>query len=152
MLQRILALLLVATTCAYAAPGDTPVALQPLAPYTHRFSTEAGAGRIDYYYTEAPRRIDARFRSRLREAVQAAAGKHRDDTALRSIYVYRRLNGIGEHYRGTPETLRSEHLGELLSYTRWSRGELDMFYLVEAGEVVFDLLQDQPVAPPWAFR
>lgn len=152
MLRRALAILLLASACAWAAPDGPRVELQPLSPYVHRFATEAGPGRIDYYYAEAPRRIDARFRSRLREAVQAAAGSQRDDSALRSIYVYRPLNGIGEHYRGTPETLRSEHLGELLSYTRWSQGELDMFYLIEAGEAVFDLLQDQPVAPPWEFR
>ena len=61
----------------------------------HRFATEAGPGRIDYYFVAPPRRLDARFRARLREAVEAAAGNSADEAALRSIYVYRARDGIG---------------------------------------------------------
>lgn len=152
MLQRILALLLVAATCACAAPGDTPVELQPLSPYVHRFATEAGPGRIDYYFVAPPRRLDARFRARLREAVEAAASNSADEAALRSIYVYRARDGIGAAFRGTPETLRGRHFNALLSYTRWSGGQLDIFYIIESGRVVFDLLDNTPVSPPWEFE
>jgi hypothetical protein len=152
MPHRAVAALLLASTCACAAPDGLRVELQPLSPYVHRFATEAGAGRIDYYFVAPPRRLDARFRAGLREAVEAAARLNADGAALRSIYVYKARNGIGAGFRGTPETLRGRHFNALLSYTRWSGGQLDMFYLMESGRVVFDVLADTPVSPPWEFE
>lgn len=152
MLQRLVAALLLASTCACASPDGARVELQPLSPYVHRFAGEAGTGRIDYYFTAPPRRLDARFRARLREAVEAAARRNADGAALRSIYVYRARDGVGAAFRGTPETLRGRHFDALLSYTRWSGGQLDMFYIIESGQVVFDVLDDKPISPPWEFE
>lgn len=152
MLRRLAAALLLASTCAWAAPNGSRVELQPLSPYVHRFAGEAGAGRIDYYFTAPPRRLDARFRARLREAVEAAARRNADGTTLRSIYVYKARDGIGAGFRGTPEALRGRHFNALLSYTRWSGGQLDIFYIIESGRVVFDVLEDRPVSPPWEFE
>lgn len=152
MLRRLLAILLLVSTCACAAPASGRVELQPLSPHVHRFTGEAGAGRIDYYFIAPPRRLDARFRASLREAVEAAARRNADGATLRSIYVYTAHGGIGASFRGTPETLRSHHFNALLSYTRWSSGQLDMFYIIESGRVVFDVLENRPVSPPWEFE
>lgn len=138
-----------ATDSAAASPAQ----LQPLSPYVHRFDTPDGKGRNDYYFVPDPRQLDTRFRRRLRELVEAAE-KFADtsDSAVHSIYVYRATNGIGEQFRGTPEALRGDHAGQLVSFTRWSGKRLDMFYLIDKGQVVFDVLDDKPVSPAWEFK
>lgn len=36
-------------------------------------------------------------------------------------------------------------------YTRWNHGQLDIFYLVEGGYVVYDLLTASAISEPWEF-
>jgi len=39
-----------------------------------------------------------------------------------------------------------------VSFARRSGRRLDMFYLVDKGEVIFDRLDDKPVSPTWGFK
>ena len=54
--------------------------------------------------------------------------------------------------RPAPARRRTVPASSLLSYTRWSGGQLDIFYIIESGRVVFDLLDNTPVSPPWEFE
>ena len=48
--------------------------------------------------------------------------------------------------------LRGNHAEQLVSFARRSGGRLDMFYPVDKGQVIFDLLDDKPVSPTWEFK
>lgn len=142
--------------CQQTVGGGTatlPVQLQPLAPCVHRFDTPDGKGRNNYFFIPNPRQLDAPFRRRLRELVEAAEkSADTDDSAVHSIYVYRATHGIGAQFQGTPDALRGNHADQLVSFTRWSGGRLDMFYLIDKGQVIFDLIDDKPVSPAWEFK
>ena len=55
--------------------------------------------------------------------------------------------------RGKPPRRPADNYAELLvSFARRSGGRLDMFYLVDKGEVIFDRLDDKPLSPTWGFK
>ena len=130
-----------------------PTQLQPLTPFVYRFDTPDGKARNNYYFIPTPRQLDAPFRRRLHELVEAAAkSADTDDSAIHSIYVYRATQGIGAQFQGNHDALRGNHAEQLLSFARWSGGRLDMFYLIDKGQVIFDLLEDKPISPAWEFK
>ena len=40
------------------------------------------------------------------------------------------------------------HHRDVISYTRLNRGKMDIFYLVEDGDIVYDLLEKIEIKPP----
>jgi hypothetical protein len=114
----------------------------------HRFATEAGPGRIDYYFvapTPAPRRPLPRPPARSRRSRRRQ--QRRRGRAALNLYI-RARDGIGAAFRGTPETLRGRHFNALLSYTRWSGGQLDIFYIIESGRSSSTCSTTTPSAHP----
>ncbi|HOB44844.1 MAG TPA: hypothetical protein PKM60_01650 [Zoogloea sp.] len=51
-----------------------------------------------------------------------------------------------------PRRPAGNHAEQLVSFARRSGRRLDMFYLVDKGEVIFDRLDDKPVSPSWEFK
>lgn len=72
--------------------------------------------------------------------------------SVHSIYVYRATGDIGKQFTGSADILRGQHARQLLSFTRWTGEQLDIFYLIDDGAVVYDLLEDKPVSPNWEFK
>lgn len=161
MKTQIASLLLLLATCVGCGPleqdgvkASRPAQLRPLSPFTQYFDVQTtGKGRNTYYYVEPPSHIDAAFRHRLRSAVEAAEKTEGNQyISLHSIYVYRATSDIGKQFTGSADVLRGQHAKQLLSFARWSGEQLDIFYLIDDGAVVFDLLEDKPVSPSWEFK
>ena len=125
--------------------------LEPLPPTSLSFPTAQGEGRNDYFFAEAPRRGDAAFRAALRVAVDAAHARIGGARAVHSIYVYERTAVLNAGFTGAASDLKGVHDGELVSYSRWTAGTADIFYVIDGGQVVFDLLKNAPVEPPFEF-
>ncbi len=133
--------------------ASRPVQLRPLSPFTQYFDAPTGKGRSTYYYVEPPVQLDAAFRRRLQSAIETKEKTDGNATmSVHSIYVYRATGDIGKQFTGSADILRGQHARQLLSFTRWTGEQLDIFYLIDDGAVVYDLLEDKPVSPNWEFK
>ena len=157
MVRRVLPLL--ALSGLFAACGANregaepkePMHLIPLSPYHAELAGPTGPGRSLYFFVERGHRGDEGFRDALRRLVESAREGDISRYALYSIYVYERSEQVNEAFRGSADDLRGVHDQDLLGYARWNRGEVDVFYVIESGRVVFDLLANEPVSPSWEF-
>lgn len=146
-------------SCLLLACGQTsnpsadnkPMRLTPLPPYHHVFSNQSGNHRIDYFFVEGDRRRDARFREELQRLVKAEQSKAPPTDGFYSIYVYQKTAALNEGFTGGVDGLRGVYDGDLISYSRWNSSEMDIFYIIDQGNVVFDMLKNREVSPPWEF-
>lgn len=141
--------LLLSTTFAAASGEHWP--LQPLSPRTYAFVSPQGAACNHYFFVDKPRPDQAAFREALRQNIEAAHDRVSKQQALYSVYVYERNAQLNPIFAGDAAALRGVHDNALLAYARWRHGVLDIFWLMEQGEVVFDVLTNKPVIPTFEF-
>ncbi|MET0090131.1 MAG: hypothetical protein ABW068_08970 [Candidatus Thiodiazotropha sp.] len=128
--------------------------LHPLSPITYLFDSEAGTNRIDYFFIDSDyiSISDARFRAALQKLAETAHSNLTEKNyGISSIYVYRRTSKLNHEFSGDAEALRGVFDNDIVSYSRWNKGQLDIFYLLDDGKVVFNLLTNESVDPPWEF-
>ncbi|MDD4880373.1 MAG: hypothetical protein PHX10_02250 [Gallionellaceae bacterium] len=129
----------------------TPPRLTPLAPFSQVFSNVQGTFRIDYFYTDRNGPNDAAAREDLRARVEKIHAGIPPGWSTHSIYVYKRTATLNDHFTGNADDLRGVYDDNLICFCRWNRHGPDVFYLIENGNVVFDMLENKPVAPTWEF-
>lgn len=126
--------------------------LTPLSPRTHEFDTPTGRARNDYFTVDTPRRDDPRWRAdllRLLREQHHALGT--SAPPLHSVYVYARTERLNPQFGGSADDLRGIHDHDLVAFGRWMQGQGDIAWLIEKGDVVRDLITDQPQEPPFEF-
>lgn len=131
--------------------GGNTTRLMPLSPRSQTFSNDQGTSRIDYFHADGNRPTDAAARVELRARVEKIHAGIAPGWRTHSIYVYQRTATLNDHFTGNADDLRGVHDEDLICYCRWNRQGPDVFYLIESGYVVFDMLTDKPVSPPWEF-
>ncbi len=130
--------------------GKLEMKLTPLSPFSYEFSGQAGKSRNDYYFTPV-QRDDPTIKETIGNLVKAAMEKSSTDYERYSIYVYEQTDMLNGNYAGSADDLRGVYDNNLISYARWNKGALDVFYYIESGNVVYDLLNQKPVSPSWEF-
>ena len=127
------------------------VELQPLSPRVAEATTAQGHVRADYYFVDAP----ANWPSSRNPELQAAMARSRlaagEGFDLYSVYIYRKTGTLDHRFQGDAAALRGVHDGDLLAYARWNRSGQDIAYLIDHGQVVFDMLAGRPIEPPFEF-
>ena len=140
-------------SCDDISPGvdEETIHLMPLSPYKYEFSNQYGKNRIDYFFTDNDYQDDAGFREKLYNLVENIKNKVDFQYNLYSIYVYKKTTRLNENFLGDNNDLRGVYNNDLISYSRWNQGNIDIFYLIEDGKVVFDMIKNDPVSPSWEF-
>jgi hypothetical protein len=159
--RRLAATLLTATAClalgaCRPAPEpppsvSLPMTLHPFGPRSTAFDAPQGRAHNDYLFVDQPRRGDPAWRATLKSALTAWPEPAGGPWALRSVFVYEHNERIGPQFQGDADALRGVHDQDLVAYTRWTAGKLETAWVIDQGNVVFDLLLDQPVRPPFEF-
>lgn len=134
-----------------ASPVSTPMTLHPFAPSSLAFDAPQGHAHNDYLFVEQPRRTDPTWRASLANSLKAWSPAAGGPWALRSIFVYERNERISPQFHGDADALRGVYDQDLVAYARWTAGTLETAWIIDQGYVVFDLLLDQPVKPPFEF-
>lgn len=134
-----------------APPVSTPMTLHPFGPRSTAFDAPQGRAHNDYVFVEQPRRADPAWRATLAGALKVWPEPAGGPWALRSVFVYERNERIGPQFQGDADALRGVHDQDLVAYARWTAGKLETAWVIDQGDVVFDLLLDQPVKPPFEF-
>jgi hypothetical protein len=138
-------------SAALAASTTQPMLLA-LPQLTQHFKAPQGPSRSDSALTDLPANPDPAARAQLASALRALQPADGAPEVLHSVYVYRQGPGLDPSTQLSAQELRSAHANALVAYARWSNGRLDMLLLIDKLQVVYDLLLDQPVDPPWEFR
>jgi hypothetical protein len=125
--------------------------LYPLSPKHIEFSNDTGNYRIDYYYINGADISDIQFREKLREQVDKEHAKLPKAYDVSSIYIYQKTETLNENFAGNAEALRGVYDNDLVSYSRWNKQDGDVFYLIENGNVVFDMILNEEISTPWEF-
>lgn len=125
--------------------------LHPFGPGSLAFDAPQGRAHNDYLFVEQARRTDPAWRATLASTLKAWPPASGGPWAMRSIFVYERNERISPQFQGDADALRGVYDQDLVAYARWTAGTLETAWLIDHGDVVFNLLLDQPVKPPFEF-
>lgn len=141
------------SSCDNPSPGvdKETIHLTSLSPYSYEFSNQYGKNRIDYFFTENDYQDNAGFREKLYNLIENVKNKVDFQYNLYSIYVYKKTTRLNENFSGGDHDLRGVYNNDLISYSRWNQGNIDIFYFIEDGKVVFDMIKNDQVSPTWEF-
>ncbi len=114
--------------------------LAALNPVTYEFKAGEHKNRIDYFYAEGhfsytPLEYE-KLKQKINEKTAAADVK---SYHLYSIYIYKETDVINQKYTGGKAGLDG-HNNDLIAYVRYNQGTMDIFYITEKGNVVYDML------------
>jgi len=114
--------------------------LVALSPKTYEFKAGENKNRIDYFFAEGNFSYNTSEYENLRNTINE---KIKDVTIkeyhLYSVYIYKETSIINKEYKNGREGLDG-HNEDLLAYLRYSEGKMDIFYIINKGNVVYDKL------------
>ncbi len=135
---------------------QSKITLHPLSPYTHEFKDKAPGkytmDRADFFYTDAEKYLSEGEQKQLFDVVKTQKDKITSNYNALSIYVYKATDKLNPTYKGSFEDIKGVYDNDLLSYTRWMNGKMDIFYIIKDGNVVYDMAENKDVKPPFEFN
>jgi len=137
--------------------NKTKIELHPLSPVSYEFKDPAPESksltdRADFFYTDADKYLTEEQRKELFDAVSAQKNKIEGSYNALSIYVYKKTDKLNPAYKGSFQDIKGVYDNDLLSYTRWMNGKMDIFYIIKEGNVVYDMVEKADVTPPFEFN
>jgi len=158
IIMSILNYIMLFTLCItmYACDSDTAeknmIKLTPLSPYQYEFTTQNfEKNAINYFFSERKKWQNQSYRKELEKNIKAIALKKSEKYRFFSVYVYAYTKQLNENFEGDYNLLKGTYDADLISYTRWKQGKLDIFYFIDSGNVVFDILKNTKTSPVWEF-
>jgi len=136
----------------------TKINLHSLNPVSYEFKDPAPAegkslvDRADFFYADADKYLTEEQQKQLFEVVKAQKDKISGNYNALSIYVYKKTDKLNTTYKGSFQDIKGVYDNDLLSYTRWMNGKMDIFYIIKDGNVVYDMAENKEVSPPFEFN
>lgn len=114
-----------------------------LSPKTYEFKAGENKNRIDYFFAEGNFSYNSsgyeNLRNKIDEKIKEVNVK---EYHLYSVYIYKETGIINKEYKNGREGLDG-HNQDLLAYLRYSEGKMDIFYIIDQGNVMYDKLSDK---------
>lgn len=114
--------------------------LVALSPKTYEFKAGENKNRIDYFFAEGNFSYNTseyeNLKNKIDEKIKDVNAK---EYHLYSVYIYKETSIINKEYKNGREGLDG-HNEDLLAYLRYSEGKMDIFYIINKGNVVYDKL------------
>lgn len=114
--------------------------LVALSPKTYEFKAGENKNRIDYFFAEGNFSYNTseyeNLRNKIDEKIKEVNVK---EYHLYSVYIYKETSIINKEYKNGREGLDG-HNEDLLAYLRYSEGKMDIFYIIDKGNVVYNKL------------
>ncbi|KUJ50307.1 hypothetical protein [Chryseobacterium sp. JAH] len=114
-----------------------------LSPKTYEFKAGENKNRIDYFFSEGNFSYNSsgyeNLRNKIDEKIKEVNVK---EYHLYSVYIYKETGVINKEYKNGREGLDG-HNQDLLAYLRYSEGKMDIFYIIDQGNVMYDKLSDK---------
>lgn len=117
--------------------------LVALSPITYEFKAGENKNRIDYFYVEGNFSYDNADYERLKKKIDEKTSTiDTKNYQLYSVYIYRKTEVLNQQYKEGKEGLDG-HNQDLIAYIRYEKGNRDIFYIIEKGNVVYDVLSNK---------
>ncbi|MGJ1430080.1 hypothetical protein ACR79M_00400 [Sphingobacterium spiritivorum] len=140
-MKKILLLFVVITGCVAQKKGDFE--LKELVSGGYEFEKEGNTNRIDYLYAEGDFSYrPEEYKLLKHKAEEKKAALTNKKYTLHSLYIYKKTDIINQHYGKGKEGLDG-HNRDLIAYVRYSGDKMDICYIIEEGNVIYDVLTDQ---------
>ena len=114
--------------------------LVALSPKTYEFKAGENKNRIDYFFAEGNFSYNSseyeNLKNKIDEKIKEVNVK---EYHLYSVYIYKETSILNKEYKNGREGLDG-HNEDLLAYLRYSEGKMDIFYIIDKGNVVYDKL------------
>jgi hypothetical protein len=121
------------------------LALKELHPFRHEFMgglEKTNLDEIRYYYLEGEYKINEDFKKKIKTIALAKIGVIDKKYEFSSIQIYQKNKTINENFRSNKD-ISSSHNKYLVAFIRFNRAKMDIFYLLEDGNVIFDLVENR---------
>lgn len=117
--------------------------LVALSPVNYEFKAGENKNRIDYFYVEGNFSYDVDEYEKLKKKIDdKTAGTDIKNYQLYSVYIYKKTDVLNQQYKAGREGLDG-HNQDLIAYIRYDKGNRDIFYITERGNVVYDVLSNK---------
>ncbi|MBK1894233.1 hypothetical protein [Chryseobacterium paridis] len=117
--------------------------LVALPPVTYEFKAGENKNRIDYFYADRNFSYDNNEYEKLKKKVDEKTGNiNTQDYNLYSVYIYKKTDVLNNEYKGGKEGLDG-HNQDLIAYIRYEKGNRDIFYVIEKGNVLYNVLTNK---------
>lgn len=135
--------------------NQAKIELHPLSPVSYEFKDPAPEtkllNRADFFYIDANGSLSTTEQKELLKIVNTQKDKIIGNYNALSIYVYRKTDKLNSTYKGSFQDIKGVYDNDLISYTRWMNGKMDIFYIIKDGNVVYDMAENKEVSPPFEF-
>lgn len=130
--------MLLIASCGQKVSED--IELVALSPVTYKLNERNYINRVDYFYVKGPFLYNSNYYQHLKKLIDERTATI-DLKVFRyySIYIYRETGMINDDFKGGKKMLDG-HNKDLIAYLRYIRGKRDIFYMIDQGNVVFDLV------------
>jgi hypothetical protein len=119
--------------------------IHPLSPYHYKFNdTDDNLNNINYYFLSGTFEIDENLKKLLKDFIDDYSKNENDNYAYNSVYIYKETNFLNENYKGDKSSFDGRNK-ELIAYVRFNYKEIDIFYLLDQGNVIFDFVKNKEV-------
>ncbi|SFA54184.1 hypothetical protein SAMN04488511_11352 [Pedobacter suwonensis] len=137
-MKHLIILLLVLTACNNSKQQNFE--LKPLNPDVQQFKSGTNNNRIDYFYIRGnffyKKSTYALLGDKVNRKINSAI---LPDYDFYSVYVYRDLDLPNKKDGGGINTFDGQNKN-LVAYIRYKRGHMDIFYIINNGNVVYNLI------------
>ncbi|EKT3967189.1 hypothetical protein NTJ12_002271 [Flavobacterium psychrophilum] len=116
------------------------IEIMPLSPFHHEFKDQDGKlDNIDYFYLSADYTLNSQFNKQLEEIIINRQKNIDSKYKFYSIYIYRKTDELNENSK-KDKTSFDGYNNDLLAYIRFENKKLDIFYIIDDGNVIYDII------------
>lgn len=119
------------------------IKIEPLSPYHYEFrDSDNNLDKIDYYFLKGDFQVNDNLKKELQDFITNYSKTNTKTYAYNSLYIYKETEELNNDYKGNKSSFDGLNK-ELIAYVRFNNNQLDIFYILEEGNVVFDLIKNQ---------
>lgn len=150
-------MILLTGACKSDTKSIQKVKITSLHPYSYTFQSLQDAdsvkslNKIYFFSANLSNQPDEDQKKQLYDLVISEKKKIKGHYRLLSIYIYKINKELNENYKSDQNSLLSAHKADRTAYVRWENDKMDIFYILENGNVVYDILEKKEISPPYEF-
>lgn len=119
------------------------IKIEPLSPYHYEFrDSDNNLDKIDYYFLKGDFQVNDNLKRKLQDFITNYSKTNTKTYTYNSLYIYKETEELNNDYKGDKSSFDGLNK-ELIAYVRFNNNQLDIFYILEEGNVVFDLIKNQ---------
>ncbi|MFD2907365.1 hypothetical protein ACFSX9_01315 [Flavobacterium ardleyense] len=119
--------------------------IEALSPYHYEFKDSDGnLDNINYYFLKGDFQIDEHLKKHVKDFIYSYGKSQKGVYVFNSVYIYKETAFLNTNYKGNEGSFDGSN-NDLIAYARFDNNQLDVFYLLDEGNVIFDIIKNKEV-------